>query len=309
LLRQLTVRFERASRAIVARVVLACVFVGISASPANPTNLWDQLSGEKALQHTAALVDLGPRPPGSDAIGKARDYIEKQLQSSGWDVTRQTFSDDTPHGRKTFVNLLARCGHSAAPTFIVCGHYDTKVFDTFRFVGANDAGSSAGLLLELARVLATDRSLAAKIEIVFFDGEEAFEEFSETDGDYGSRYFAKQLAENNAAKQFRGGILLDMVGDRSLNITLPLDSPRKMAEQTFAAADALKVRNHFTYFNSDVTDDHTPLNAAGVPTIDFIDFDYPPWHTADDTLDKLSAESLEIVGKVTIYYLTHYLPQ
>lgn len=299
--------FDRIASAIVGAVALlwACT-TGLRA--AEPANLWEQVSGEKALQQTSALVELGPRPPGSDAIARARDYIEKQLQSTGWQVTRQSFSDDTPHGKKSFVNLVARFGSAAAPTFILCGHYDTKVFDTFRFVGANDGGSSAGLLLEVARVLGLDHSLAAKIEIVFFDGEEAFEEFSETDGDYGSRYFAKQLAASKSTKQFRGGILLDMVGDRSLNITLPLDSPRLMAQQTFASADALKVRDHFTYFSSDVTDDHTPLNAVGVPTIDFIDFDYPPWHTANDTMDKLSAESLSIVGKVTVYYLTHYLP-
>lgn len=290
-------------------LVVVAITGGLSSAAAAPTNLWDHVSGEKALGHVQRLVDFGPRPPDSEAIEKARGYIEKQLQSSGWSVTRQSFAQDTPQRNKHFVNLIARFGRSASPSFILCGHYDTKVFDTFRFVGANDGGSSAGLLIELARVLGLDASLAAKVELVFFDGEEAFEEFSDTDGIYGSRYFAQQLTRTNEVKQFRGGILLDMVGDRSLDITLPLDSPREMAQQTFAAADALQVRNHFTYFSSDVTDDHTPLNAAGVPTIDFIDFDYPPWHTAEDTMDKVSAESLQIVGRVTIYYVAHYLPK
>jgi glutaminyl-peptide cyclotransferase len=144
--------------------------------------------------------------------------------------------------------------------------------------------------------------LAARVELVFFDGEEAYENFSETDGLYGSRYFAKQLGGSKT--KFRGGILFDMVGDRSLDITLPPDSPSQMARDVFAAADTLKVRDHFTYFDRQILDDHTPLNAAGVPTIDLIDFDFPPWHTAADTMDKLSADSLETVGRVALYYLS-----
>jgi Zn-dependent M28 family amino/carboxypeptidase len=186
----------------------------------------------------------------------------------------------------------------------LCSHYDTKTFDTIRFVGANDGGSSTGLLLELARVIAQHPNLAAKIELVFFDGEEAYEHFSDTDGLYGSRYFARQL--QGGAKQFRGGILFDMVGDRSLDITLPADSPAEMARDIFAAAEALKLRSYFTYLDREMTDDHTPMNAIGIPMIDVIDFDYPWWHTADDTIDKISARSLQIVGAVALYYLSEF---
>jgi Zn-dependent M28 family amino/carboxypeptidase len=171
-------------------------------------------------------------------------------------------------------------------------------------VGANDGGSSTGVLLEMARVLAERPDLARKVQLLFFDGEEAYEAFTETDGLYGSRYFAKQLAAQNKIKQFRGGVLFDMVGDKLLTITLPPDSPPELARDIFAAADALKVRNHFTYFDRDIMDDHTPINAAGIPMIDLIDFDYPPWHTPDDTTDKLSADSLRITGAVACYYLS-----
>ena len=95
-----------------------------------------------------------------------------------------------------------------------------------------------------------------------------------------------------------------MMGDRSLTITLPPDSPTELARDIFASAEALKVRKHFTYFDRDIMDDHTPLNEVGIPTIDLIDFDYPPWHTPEDTMDKLSAESLRIVGAVAAYYLS-----
>jgi Zn-dependent M28 family amino/carboxypeptidase len=249
---------------------------------------------------------LGPHPVGSQAIEKARDYIEEQLQQSGWHVTRQAFTDDTPRGKAHFVNLIARFsgdGKGVSPSFLLASHYDTKLFNTIQFVGANDGGSSTGLLLELARVLGNHPNLARKIELVFFDGEEAYENFSDTDGLYGSRYFAKQL-QTAGAKQFRGGILFDMVGDRSLGITLPADSPAAMARDIFAAAEALKVRNYFSYLDRDMLDDHAPLNAIGIPTIDVIDFDYPPWHTAGDTMDKISAQSLQIVGSVALYYLS-----
>jgi glutaminyl-peptide cyclotransferase len=282
--------------------------LGAGSQRAAQARIWEEVSGDKALAHVQRLVDLGPRPPGSEAIEKSRDYIENQLRLVGWQVTRQAFTANTPRGKVRFVNLLARfpAHGSAAPSFLLCSHYDTKTFDTLRFVGANDGGSSTGLLLELARVLGLHPSLAAKVELVFFDGEEAYENFSETDGLYGSRYFARQLADAKTGKQFRGGILFDMVGDRSLDVTLPTDSPVEMARDIFASADALKFRSYFSYFDREMTDDHTPLNAIGIPTIDMIDFDFAWWHTADDTIDKLSTQSLQIVGSVTVYYLSEF---
>jgi len=265
--------------------------------------IWEDFSGDKALAHVQAMVDFGPRPPGTEAIEKTRTYLTSQLEAAGWKVERQTFADQTPRGTIQFVNLIATFGGQAAPSFLVCSHYDTKTFDNARFVGANDGGSSAGVLVELARVLAERPDLAKKVELVFFDGEEAYVAFTETDGLYGSRYFAKQLVAQNKAKSFRGGILFDMVGDKSLTITLPPDSPTELARDIFASADALKLRRHFTYFDRDITDDHTPLNEIGIPVIDLIDFDYPPWHTPDDTIDKLGAESLRVTGAVTAYYL------
>lgn len=266
--------------------------------------IWQEFSGEKALGHVRIMVDLGPRPPGTEAIEKTRIYLTQQLELCGWKVVRQSFTENTPRGKVEFTNLIATFGEKGVPFFLIGSHYDTKVFDTARFVGANDGGSSTGVLLELARVLSLRPDLARKTELVFFDGEEAYENFSETDGLYGSRYFAKQLAAEGKTKQFRGGIVLDMVGDRSLTITLPPDSPAEMARDIFASAEALNLRKHFTYYDREITDDHTPLNAVGIPTIDLIDFDFAAWHTPDDTIDKVSAESLQTVGAVTAYYLS-----
>jgi len=293
-------------RSVTSLLVFALILVvSANGSRGANTKIWEEVSGEKALAHVQQLVDLGPRPSGSEALEKSRLYIADQLHRSGWQVTRQAFTDETPRGRIQFVNLIAQFPEkrNAEPLFLLCSHYDTKIFDAIKFVGANDGGSSTGLLLELARIIGQHPNLAAKIELVFFDGEEAYDRFSETDGLYGSRHFAKQL-EGSSAKQFRGGILFDMVGDRSLDVTLPADSPSEMARDIFAAAEALKLRSYFTYLDREMIDDHSPLNAVGIPTIDVIDFDYSWWHTAGDTIDKISAKSLQIVGSVALYYLS-----
>jgi len=297
---------NRIAIAFAAAVLL--FFFATSVTKSGPPKIWEEFSGEKAFAHVQRLVDFGPRPAGSTAIEKSRDYISDQLRRSGWQVTRQAFSDDTPRGKIPFINLIAQFsarGKAASPSFLLCSHYDTKMFDTIRFVGANDGGSSTGLLLELARVIGQHPNLARKIELVFFDGEEAVEQFSQADGLYGSRYFARQL-QGAGAKQFRGGLLFDMVGDRSLGITLPADSPAEMARDIFAAAEALKLRSYFTYLGRELIDDHVPLNAIGIPTLDIIDFDFPWWHTADDTMDKISAQSLQTVGSVALYYLSQF---
>lgn len=282
---------------------VACDWIE-TATTRGPQRIWEEFSGDKALAHVQAIVDFGPRPPGSEAIEKTRNYLTSQLEAWGWTVRRQAFTSETPRGKVEFVNLVANFGDKDRAFFLIGSHYDTKTFDAVRFVGANDGGSGNGVLLELARVLAQRPDLAKKVELVFFDGEEAYEAFSETDGFYGSRYFAKQLVAAGKTKQFRAGLVLDMVGDQSLTITLPPDSPPEMAAAIFASADALNVRKCFSYFDRNIADDHTPLNAIGIPTIDLIDFDFPDWHTPDDTIDKLSADSLRVVGAVTTHYLS-----
>lgn len=292
--------------AVVALIVASCGGEKKNVTGQATEKFWEDFSGDNALRHVRQLVDYGPRPPATEALEKSRAYITQQLERAGWRVTRQAFEDSTPRGPVSFVNLIATFpadSPTVAPSFLLCSHYDTKIFDTAHFVGANDGGSSNGVLLELARVLPQQPRIAARVQLVFFDGEEAFVSFTKTDGLYGSRHFAKQLIAAGSAKQFRGGILFDMVGDRSLRITLPPDSPAEMARGIFEAAEVLEVRNHFTYASGGILDDHTPLNEAGIPTIDLIDFEYPPWHTPEDTMDKLSADSLRIVGAVALKYL------
>ncbi len=276
-----------------------------------PGEIWKLFSGDRAFEDVRKQVEFGPRPSGSPEIEPARAHIVSTLEAAGWAVEKDEFTDTTPRGPMKFVNIIARFAVGGTrPVFtntqraIVCSHYDTKRFSTIKFVGASDGASSTGALLELARVLALDPALAAKVELVFFDGEEAIQQFNETDGLYGSRHYAGKLRESGRAKQFQFGILWDMIGDRDLTITLSADTPGELTKAILADAETLGVRDRFGYHHSPIYDDHVPLNTvARIPTIDLIDFDYLPWHTADDTLDKLSPASLQTIGAVTLLHL------
>lgn len=282
-----------------------------SGSDAKPVpEIWNLYSGDRAFADVKFLVDLGPRPSGSKVLEQARQYIISEVQKAGWTTERQQFDDDTPRGRVTFTNIIAHFGNDpTTQQAIVCSHYDTKIFDTIRFVGASDGGSSTGALIELARTLAHDPGLARRVELVFFDGEEAVVQFNETDGLYGSRYYARMLRDSGRYQQFKFGILWDMMGPKNLDITLSPDSPADLMQGILAAADSLNLRQDFTLFDREIYDDHVPLDhIAEIPSIDLIDFNYPPWHTAADTLDKLGPESLRAVGAVTLYYLRTKFP-
>lgn len=285
---------------------------------AGPAEIWKEFSGERAFDEVRKQVEIGPRPSGTAEIEKARALIEDGLRRTGWEVERQIFTAETPRGPVQFINLIGRfspTGASPVPRdtqrAIVCSHYDTKRFSTIRFVGASDGASSTGALLELARVLALDPTLAAQTELVFFDGEEAFVQFTnpddpdpaKQDGLFGSRYYADRLRDSGRARQFKFGILWDMIGDRDLTITLPLDSPPDLTREILASADMLGLRQHFGRYERAILDDHVHLNRVRIPTIDLIDFDYAAWHTADDTLERLAPESLQKIGAITLHHL------
>jgi glutaminyl-peptide cyclotransferase len=293
---------------ILSFALLAACHSGGDAKPV--PDIWTLYDGDRAFADVKTLVDMGPRPVGSATLEKSRQYIIGELEKAGWTVEKQTFQDQTPRGQMTFTNLIARYGDDpTSQQAIVCSHYDTKLFDTIRFVGASDGGSSTGALIELARALAQDPALARKVELVFFDGEEAFVQFSPDDGLYGSRYFSRMLRDSGGMSQFKFGILWDMMGPKNLDITLSPDSPHDLTVGILQSAQALGVRQDFEFFDNDIYDDHVPmLSIAEIPTIDLIDFHYPPWHTAADTLDKLSPDSLKIVGEVTLHYLRTQFP-
>ncbi len=240
---------------------------------------------------------IGPRVAGSPGGAKARDYIAAELKKAGAQVRVESFEADTPHGRLRMANVIGVIPGRRADVILIGGHYDTKFFADRRFVGANDGGSSAALLLELARQLArSPRDFT--YWIVFFDGEEARESWTATDSLYGSRRLAADLAR--AGQLPRAVIVADMIGDRDLNIRREAFSTEALADLIWAAAGRLGHARHFLPTSMPVEDDHAPFLKAGVPAALLIDFDFPPWHTANDTLDKVSPQSLQIVGDVLL---------
>jgi len=257
-------------------------------------------------------VGIGPRVAGSPGGERARAYIVGELRRRGIEAEVRPFEAGTPHGRLRMANVIARLPGRRPEVVVLAGHYDTKLFNSFRFVGANDGGSSAALLIELARRLAkAPRDYT--LWVVWFDGEEAREAWTATDSLYGSRHLAAELA--HAGRLPRALVLVDMIGDRDLNIRRDTYSTPWLTDILWSSAARLGYAKHFLSDPLPVEDDHAPFLQAGVPAALLIDFDYPPWHTAGDTLDKVSARSLAIVGDVVLdalpsieHYLTTHPP-
>ncbi len=256
--------------------------------------------GQAALARVERLVGFGPRPAGSEALANTRRYIVKELKKTGARVREQPFTAQTPDGPIRMVNVIAELAGRRPEAILVGGHYDTKFFPTFTFVGANDGGSSSGLLLELARSLAR-RPRELTYWIVFFDGEEARREWSATDGIYGSRHLVGSLQREGRAAQLKAVVVVDMIGDRRLNIRREAASTPWLTDLLWGSARRLGYRAHFLEETLAVEDDHAPFLRAGIPSALLIDFDYEPyWHTPEDTLDKLSPRSLQVVGDVLL---------
>jgi hypothetical protein len=259
----------------------------------------------RAWEHLRQMVAIGPRPAGSAAIEQTRAYIKAQLARDNIAVADQSWDDVTPNGTVHMVNLIATIPGARKDRLLVTGHYDTKLFREFRFVGASDGASSAAFLLELARVLKARRN-PLTYEVVFLDGEEAvcreWDECSRPnapDNTYGSRHYVAAGKKDGTLSSAKAMILVDMIADRNLTIRRDGYSTAWLTDAIWGAAKKLG-QPAFMTDNTRVEDDHLPFLAAGVPSVDIIDLDYPQWHTAADTLDAVSARSLQIVGDVLL---------
>ncbi|HMH54250.1 MAG TPA: M28 family peptidase, partial [Candidatus Acidoferrum sp.] len=268
-------------------VVLATATVAVSADA--------RFDGAAAFRHLERLVAIGPRPAGSAAGARARDYIAAELRRAGVKVRVEPFEADTPDGRLKMANVVGVVAGRRREVILIGGHYDTKAFRDVRFVGANDGGSSAAWLLELARALAA-QPREYTYWVAFFDGEEARGAWTPTDSLYGSRRMAADLARRGQLP--RAVIVADMIGDRDLNIRREAASTPWLTDLVWESARRLGQSAHFLPEAMAVEDDHAPFLSAGVPAALLIDFDFPAWHTAGDTLDKVSARSLQVVGDV-----------
>jgi glutaminyl-peptide cyclotransferase len=255
-------------------------------------------SGASALEFTRRAVALGPRPAGSAANRNLQAFIIAQLASCGCEVTQDAFMAKTPaNGDVPMKNIIAKFPGKSGKAIVITGHFDTKPFPNRRFVGANDGGSSTGLLLELAKVLAHQPRMD-DVYLAFLDGEEAFGEWADNDSVYGSRHLAALWRKDGMLRSIKALICVDMIGDKSLDIKQETNSSVPLRRLIWATAADLGYGAYFLNEAQAIDDDHMPFVKLGVPAVDIIDFDYPAWHTDDDTMDKLSAQSLEIVGTV-----------
>ena len=266
------------------------------------------ISGERAMAHVRALVGFGERRPGSEGHRKAQEYILSELRKLQVEVEEVSFTAETPRGRVPMKNIIAKipglpaqAGRSAE-TLVVGGHYDTLWREGF--VGANDGGSSTALLLELARVLKQQAPQRMSVWLVFFDGEEAVEQWTERDSLYGSRWQALLWRQQGVLERIRALIIVDMIGDKDLALKRESSSTPWLVDLIWKVAREKGYGKHFLNQQIPLLDDHTPFLNLGVPAADLIDFDYGPghryWHTPQDTLDKVSPRSIQVVGEVVL---------
>lgn len=257
--------------------------------------------GPRTFDDLRNIVRIGPRPPGSVALAETGQYISEELSEDGVEVWHDNFIAATPVGEIPMTNIVGVIAGRSPSVVIIAGHYDTARLDGVQFLGANDGGSSTAMLLELARAL-EKRKNRLTYWLVFFDGEEALKHWSVTDSLYGSRHMAERLEDDGRLKQIRALVLVDMVGDRHLAILRELNSTPWLSDLVFDSARDFGYGRYFEGGEFPVEDDHLPFLQKGVPSVDVIDLS--PFksyhHTAQDTLDKCSPDSLSIVGRVII---------
>ncbi len=263
------------------------------------------IQAQRAWRDLERLVGIGPRPSGSPGLERARQYILAELRKVGVRARRQEFTAHTGLGPVPMANVIAEIPGRRPEAILIGGHYDTKHFPAFKFVGANDGGSSAALLLELARSLAGG-TRDYTVWIAFFDGEEDRSPDSNRGAAHGAKHVVEELRRTGDLRRLRAAIVVDMIGDRDLDIRWDQGSTPWLNRVLWQTALRLGHRRHFLEETTQIEDDHVPFIDAGVPASLLIDYTYGTpggkkfWHTPEDTLDKLSARSLEIVGNVIL---------
>ena len=258
--------------------------------------------GQKAYEDVRYQVGLGPRLLGSEAHKNTGNWIISKLQSLDWDVTTQ----ETEISGVLIRNIIARRG-TGIPWIIIASHYDSRFLADqdadvenrkLPVLGANDGASTVAILLELARVLPSRSN--KQIWLVFFDAEDNGD-ISGYEWYLGSHYFVDKL--NGKPDSV---IILDMVGDIELNIYMERNSNPELNQEIWGVASDLGYTQFIPTYKYDLLDDHIPFIRAGIKAVDIIDFDYPYWHTTQDTLDKISADSLKVVGETILQWLEQY---
>jgi glutaminyl-peptide cyclotransferase len=271
------------------------------------------IDSARAFEYLKEIVAFGPRPVGSANHKKVEDYFLAHLK--GDDVENDTFIADTPEGKLPVHNIVAKFPGTKDGIIVIASHYDTNYpLRNTSFVGANDGGSSSALLLEFANQLRGKKREGYSIWLVWDDAEEAIKPDGsgglpaempfEKDSLYGISHLAEKWQADGTLKKIKAFLLADMVGDADLNIEHDTNSTRWLEDVVYEAASRLGYQSHFFARTMTVSDDHLPFVKRGVACADFIDFDYGYndvfWHTTQDTVDKLSPNSLQIVGSTML---------
>jgi len=299
----------RAAATVDADTTAPAVSPADAAPPASRTGGFD---GAKAYSYVVKLVSFGPHPPDTPAIREVQSYIRSQLESFGCPVDVDDFHAQTPVGTLAMENIVAQIPGMGPGIILLMTHYDTVRLPGF--VGAEDAGSSTGLMLEMASLLCRAPENHNAVWIAFLDGEEDQQNFenaeqaqttwNEGENTYGSRELAARMDLSGKLKDIKAVILADMVGQKNIHIQKDSNSTPWLQDLVWKTADRLGYGNLFATTPSAVIDDHQPFLERGVAAVDIIDLnDYIQegyWHTAQDTLDKLSPRNLAIVGQVIL---------
>ncbi|MGM9992091.1 MAG: M28 family peptidase [Candidatus Bruticola sp.] len=265
--------------------------------------------GPKEFVNIIACLNPSPSKqtptPAANKINKnGRESLPEEEKSAAEDTSATDFQEKAPNSATPEPSKIAKYN-----TIILGAHYDTKYFKDFAFIGANDGASGTAVLLELARVLKNTPLQKHKVVLCFFDGEEAFAEWSDSDSLYGSRHFVESLGTDNSpipetVGDIVAAVIVDMVGDKDLQITYDTISHPQLLEMLFNKGRELKFVKQFKRTNiGAVSDDHLPFLMAKIPAVNIIGFNngenglYPAyWHTQEDNLDKVCADSLYIAG-------------
>jgi Zn-dependent M28 family amino/carboxypeptidase len=271
------------------------------AAPAQP-----HFNGAKALEYARQFVAIGPRWPTGPGHVKAEAFLRSQFQHDR--LEEDAFTANTPIGPVPMRNFIVRFAGKKDGVIVLATHYETNYpLKNINFVGANDGGSTTGLLLAIADQLRQDEVRGKTLDgysvwLVFFDGEEAIQSWSQSDSTYGSRHLAARWGRDGTLGKIKAFLLADMIGDKDLDIQHETQSTGWLVGLVRQAAKKYGYERYFFKKDEQVQDDHLPFVERGVPSIDVIDLDYGPnnsyHHTDKDTMDKISAQSLTVDGDV-----------
>jgi Zn-dependent M28 family amino/carboxypeptidase len=304
LLAPVACRSKKTPQAVESDLTVAAAALPAANPPTDKSTKAPQIDSARAMKYVREIVGFGPRPVGSEAHKRTESYIISHLKSAGAQIESDAFDAQTPVGAMAMRSIIGKFPGKKDGLIVIASHYDT-LYGRKDFVGANDSGSSSGLLLELANQLGAQKQRSGySVWLVFTDGEEAIKNWSATDSDYGSRHLAEKWQVEGTLKKIKAFLLLDMIGDADLNIDRNASSTSWLEDLVYKAAGDVGYQSYFFAREVGMDDDHTPFLKLGVPCADVIDYDYGYnnvfWHTPQDSLDKLSPHSLQVVGDVVM---------